>query len=175
MDISELPDTAQRRLRTALRAARQCEPPAACITIPDARRRQIFDRLRDDYYVLGVESAILTHLDNLVQGRNIHFVEQDEDAGPVLGIVFVPIESNNQPDKYDTILFRFKPDGSPNFNQLIVFVEDYSRAWISEGLARPAEALFQNMERYLTGAMDGGRRRTRKTRRQTKKKQMRRH
>lgn len=178
MNIDEFDDAVQQELRRMLAKARQCDAPGTCIAIPNNRRRVIFEHVERDYYALSVESDMLTHLDNLMKGKPIdhNYVAQGEESesDPMFRVIFVPMSN---PERYDAILFARKPNGRPDFTKLIVFVDNYKKAWITPRLARPEEALFQNLERYLTGRMGGGgRRRTRRRRhRTTKKKQMRRH
>ena len=108
-----------------------------------------------------------------------NYAAQGEEDDPAFRVVFVSTNDPNHPDRYDAILFAVKPNGRADFTKLIVFVDNYTKAWITPSVARPEEALFQDLERYLTGRMNGGGRRlrriTRRRRRTTKKKQMRRH
>lgn len=180
MDIDEFDDATQRGLRRMINSARQCAPSGSCFEIPDARRRAIFSHILGDYYALVVEddgdSPALAHLERLIH-------DEDDEA---LGVVFVPTDEPNHPEHYDSIVFMRRDDGRPDFTKVIVFVENYRRAWVSLGFAHPSSELFQQIEQYLGESVRGGRRlrlhkRKRMTkrrlsrRRQSKKKQMRRH
>lgn len=177
MNIAEFDGPTQQGLRRLINSARQCADSGTCFEIPDARRRAVFSQIVDDYYALTVDpdSQLLTDIEAFVQGG--------DDAA--LGVVFVPTNEPNHPEHYDSIVFMRRAGDRPDFTKVLVFVENYRRAWVSRGFAHPSSELFQQIEQYLGEPVRGGRRlrhkRKRMTkrrlsrRRQSKKKQMRRH